>query len=79
MSQRGNGTNSNELETTAHFPLNMRPNEAARYTGISESTLATLRMRHKRAAGPRFVKLSGCVIYRRVDLDDWISQNVVRV
>ncbi len=67
-----------EWENTYDFPLNMRPNEASRYTGISESTLAKLRMRHKRVQGPKYIKLSGCIIYRRRDLDNWIEQNVVK-
>ncbi len=58
-------------------PDTMRPCEAARYTGISQSTLAKLRMRGNRLRGPRFVKLAGCVRYRRADLDAWIDQNVV--
>jgi predicted DNA-binding transcriptional regulator AlpA len=61
-----------------HTPDNMRPREAASYTGISESTLAKLRMRENRVNGPRFVKLSGCVLYRRTDLDEWIDQNVIQ-
>ena len=59
------------------LPDTMRPCEAARYTGISQSTLAKLRMRGNRPRGPRFVKLAGCVRYRRADLDAWIDQNVV--
>ena len=56
---------------------NMRPRAAANYTGLSESTLAKLRMVHRRAEGPKFIKLSGCVVYRRVDLDEWMEQNAV--
>ena len=66
------------LDRTSDLQLNMRPNEAARYTSISESTLAKLRMRHKRANGPKFIKLSGCIIYRRSDLDAWMEQHVVK-
>ena len=50
-----------------------RPSEAARYVGVSESTLAKLRMQGKRADGPKFAKINGCVIYRRTDLDAWID------
>jgi predicted DNA-binding transcriptional regulator AlpA len=57
---------------------NMRSAQAARYTGLSESTLAKLRMRHNRANGPSHIKISGCVVYRRSDLDSWMNQHVVR-
>ena len=56
---------------------NMRTSEASHYLRIPESTLAKLRMRANRDRGPRFVKLSGTVIYRRADLDSWMEANVV--
>lgn len=56
---------------------NMRPSQAATYTGLSESTLAKLRMRHNRDSGPKYIKISGCVIYRKADLDDWMDNFVV--
>lgn len=68
---------SRDPENSLGWPLNMRPKEASQYTGVSESTLAKLRMLHKRANGPRFIKLSGCIVYRRSDLDAWIDQNVI--
>ena len=58
---------------------NMRPPEAACYLGLSESLLAKLRMRDKRTIGPKFIKVSGCIIYRRADLDDWLEQNSVQM
>lgn len=70
--QNGQSPNSPEV-----MERNMRPSEAASYTGLSESTLAKLRMRHKRDDGPRYIKISGCVIYRRSDLDDWMDQHIV--
>jgi predicted DNA-binding transcriptional regulator AlpA len=54
----------------------LRPIEAAEYCGLSQSTLAKMRMRHSRANGPKFGRLGGCVIYRRSDLDDWISSQI---
>ena len=54
-----------------------RPSEAARYIGISESTLAKLRMRNSRFSGPNWVKAAGCVIYRKSDLDTWLEENLV--
>jgi len=56
---------------------NLRPAQAAHYTGLSDSTLAKLRMRHNRADGPKYLKISGCVVYRRSDLDSWMNQHVV--
>jgi len=55
----------------------LRPVEAARYTSISESTLAKLRMRHNRQDGPAYLKISGCVVYRRDDLDAWMNAHEV--
>ena len=59
-------------------PSTMRPTEAARYVGISLSKLAKLRLRHQRHDGPAFIKLSGCILYRRCDLDKWLDQHTVR-
>ena len=56
---------------------NLRPAEAARFTGLSESTLAKLRMRENRLAGPVFCHVGGCIVYRRSDLDDWLEANRV--
>lgn len=78
MSKREIGNLLHQNEPAPAFPSNMRPSEAALYTAISESTLAKLRMRENRSNGPRFVKLSGCVVYRRSDLDAWIDQNVIQ-
>ena len=77
MSKQENGNLPNQSENALLFASNMRPQEAARYTGISESSLAKLRMRENRAKGPRFVKLSGCIVYRRLDLDAWMEMNIV--
>ena len=59
------------------FPDNMRPPVAAKYSGVSESKLAKLRMSANRQHGPRFVKVAGCIIYRRKDLDAWLSEHLV--
>jgi len=58
-------------------PEYFRTPAASQYTGLSESTLAKLRMRHNRSKGPNFLKISGCVIYRRTDLNAWMDQHVV--
>lgn len=55
----------------------LRPRAAAGYLGISESTLAKLRMRNNRGSGPRFIKRGGIVIYRRIDLDIWLEEHFV--
>lgn len=54
-----------------------RPKAAAEYLGISQSTLAKLRMRNNRKNGPRFSKQGGCVVYRTADLDAWIEANII--
>ncbi|WP_137701087.1 helix-turn-helix domain-containing protein [Marimonas lutisalis] len=56
----------------------MRPKTAARYLGISPSTLAKLRMRQNRQDGPVFSKIAGLVVYRRADLDLWLQENSVK-
>lgn len=54
------------------------PDEAARYTGLSKSYLAKLRMGTHKEPGPRFVKIGlRAVLYRREDLDAWIEANLV--
>ncbi len=56
----------------------LRTPEAAKYTGISASTLAKSRMRDSETEGPPWVNLSRSVIYLRSDLDEWIEKNKVR-
>ncbi|WP_212635184.1 helix-turn-helix transcriptional regulator [Aliiruegeria lutimaris] len=51
----------------------LRPRQAAEYLGISESTLAKLRMRNNRTKGPRFASTGSLVIYRKNDLDIWVN------
>ena len=46
----------------------MRAPGAARYLGLSVSTLAKLRMLSNRSEGPNYSKVNGSVIYRRSDL-----------
>lgn len=51
----------------------VRAPDAARYLGLSASTLAKLRMN---GTGPSFSKLGRrVVVYRISDLDDWIARN----
>lgn len=63
--------------TSTARPENMRPPEAAAYLGLSLGTLARLRMATSPRKGPAFVKVAGCVIYRRADLDAWLARHVV--
>jgi predicted DNA-binding transcriptional regulator AlpA len=65
-------------ERSAEDYTHLRPKEAARYLNLSESKLAKLRMARNRALGPRFIKLAGCVVYRRADLDAWLEAHVMK-
>jgi excisionase family DNA binding protein len=48
---------------------------AARYVGLSTSTLAKMRLSGN---GPAFLKLGRRVLYRRADLDAWLESRVAR-
>ena len=51
----------------------VRAPDAAKYLGLSTSTLAKLRMS---GIGPTFAKLGRrVVVYRLADLDDWLARN----
>lgn len=52
------------------MPPRMPSITAARYLGVSGSTLAKWRMSGR---GPKFVKAGSRVIYDRVDLDTWLE------
>ncbi|MEO1407770.1 MAG: DNA-binding protein [Pseudomonadota bacterium] len=77
MAEARNRYGSDERAVVPDAMENMRAQAAAAYLGVSESFLAKLRMRDKRASGPRFIKIAGCVIYRRTDLDDWLEANAI--
>ena len=49
--------------------------EAARIVGLSESTLAKLRLNGN---GPVYCKLGRRVVYRPVDLDHWLQSRTAR-
>ena len=68
---------SKAREWPDNYPTYMRPWQAARYTGQSESTLAKLRMRHNRKNGPKFIKTGSVVTYRRADLDAWLNEHTI--
>lgn len=62
---------------TMSWPPNMRPPVASAYSGVSESHLAKLRMKINEGKGPAYSKVTGCVVYRRADLDKWLADNLV--
>lgn len=66
-----------EKATPDVFGGNLRPAEAARYTGLSVSKMAKLRMAVNQHEGPPFIKVCGCIVYRRADLDEWLARHVV--
>lgn len=48
--------------------------EAARYLGLSVSTLEKMRLEGR---GPRYLKLGGRCFYRRSDLDAYVEAAIV--
>ena len=53
-----------------HWPAHMRPALAAYYLGLSKAFLDQSRVF---GTGPKFARISRtCVLYRKVDLDDWL-------
>ena len=48
----------------------LRVPDAARYTGLSKSTLDKLRVY---GGGPIYIKVGKAVIYDRADLDRWLA------
>jgi predicted DNA-binding transcriptional regulator AlpA len=57
------------------LPSVMRAGDAARFVGLSESTLAKLRLNGN---GPRYCKLGRRVVYRREDLEQWLQSRTAR-
>ena len=49
---------------------NLNAEAAARYVGLSQSTMAKLRLS---GAGADFIKMGRRVAYRRPDLDAWLE------
>ena len=78
-SQHDKPQNPNIYVPRQLYSENMRPAEASKYTGISVSKLAKLRMKGQRHESPPFIKAAGCVIYRKSDLDAWLDVLVVQV
>lgn len=63
--------------SNAHQQEIFRAPDAAAYLRISESQLSELRMKANRRRGPKFANVAGCILYRRADLDAWISSKIV--
>jgi len=59
----------------ADLPKVVSAKVAARYVGLSESTLAKLRLNGN---GPVYCKLGRWVVYRPVDLDEWLQSRTAR-
>ncbi|CAK0755076.1 hypothetical protein CCP4SC76_2580015 [Gammaproteobacteria bacterium] len=58
---------------TDNTPVNMRPQGAAHYLGVSVQFLNKARMA---GTGPLYIKAGTAVIYRRADLDAWLAAHV---
>jgi predicted DNA-binding transcriptional regulator AlpA len=59
----------------ADLPKVITAKTAARYVGLSESTLAKLRLNGN---GPVYCKLGRRVVYRPVDLEQWLQSRTAR-
>jgi predicted DNA-binding transcriptional regulator AlpA len=59
----------------ADLPKVVTARVAARYVGLSESTLAKLRLNGN---GPVYCKLGRRVVYRPADLDQWLESRTAR-
>jgi excisionase family DNA binding protein len=59
----------------AENPSVLDADAAARYMGLSASTLAKMRLSGN---SPAFLKLGRRVLYRRVDLDAWLESRIAR-
>jgi hypothetical protein len=58
----------------ASWPEHMRPKAAADYLGLSKAFLDQSRVL---GTGPKFARISRtCVLYRKVDLDDWLRSHL---
>jgi predicted DNA-binding transcriptional regulator AlpA len=59
----------------ADLPKVVSAKVAARYVGLSDSTLAKLRLNGN---GPTYCKLGRRVVYRPADLDKWLQSRTTR-
>jgi predicted DNA-binding transcriptional regulator AlpA len=63
------------LNRSAILPKVVAAREAARLVGLSESTLAKLRLNGN---GPTYCKLGRRVVYRIGDLEQWLQSRTTR-
>lgn len=66
---------ADESQTMTDMPGVLPASEAARFIGLSQSTLAKLRLNGN---GPIYCKLGRRVVYRREDLATWLESRVAR-
>ena len=64
-----------EPSRAAGRPKVVRAREAARIVGLSESTMAKLRLNGN---GPLYCKLGRRVVYRTSDLEQWLQSRTTR-
>jgi predicted DNA-binding transcriptional regulator AlpA len=57
------------------IPEVLNAGDAARFVGLSESTLAKLRLNGN---GPIYCKLGRRVVYRPTDLEEWLQSRTTR-
>ncbi|MAZ03669.1 MAG: hypothetical protein CMN56_11080 [Sneathiella sp.] len=60
---------------TTHNPIVLNAGQVAEQLGLSESTLAKMRLS---GDGPPYSKLGRRVVYRPEDIDAWIASNSFR-
>lgn len=66
---------SREPAKSVRYPAVVTTREAARFVGLSESTLAKLRLNGN---GPTYCKLGRRVVYRLADLEQWLQSRTAR-
>lgn len=64
-----------DLQPRITLPKVLHAAEAARLVGLSESTLAKLRLNGN---GPVYCKLGRRVVYRPADLEQWLQSRTTR-
>lgn len=59
-------------QALSQFRPKLRTDGAAKYLGVSSSTLEKLRLT---GGGPTYVKLGRTVVYDQSNLDEWVDAN----
>jgi predicted DNA-binding transcriptional regulator AlpA len=68
-------SSANELDSGVSRAKVLQARDAARFVGLSESTLAKLRLNGN---GPVYCKLGRRVVYRVADLEQWLQSRTTR-